>query len=202
MTFEQPYKFKGGTSAKAQEVNANFDYTGNYIEGIETVQAGMLSSIDNIEQDKADINGSSEERFSVAPATEDYNAVPLIQLNDFLYIIKDIIRGFALSKYATTQGNWGLTMGTGACFDSTENYLIKSLSNVSQSFDGQITMPGLTYKIAVVADINNPNNVSIAVYSGSSPSISLNQIYRHIANVRTSDEGFGTITPVTNGGIG
>ena len=196
MTFEQPYKFKGGTSAKAQEVNANFDYTGNYIEGIETVQAGMLSSIDNIEQDKADINGNSQEKFNVAPATEDYNAVPLIQLNDFLYIIKGIIRGFSLSKYATTQGNWGLTMSTGACFDTTENYLIKSLSNISQSFDGQITMPGLVYKIGVVADINNPSNVSIAVYSGSSPSISLGQIYRQIASVATGDEGFETITYV------
>ena len=196
MTFEQPYKFKGGTSAKAQEVNANFDYTGNYIEGIETVQAGILSSIDNIEQDKADINGSSQEKFNVAPATEDYNAVPLIQLNDFLYIIKGIIRGFTLSKYATTQGNWGLTMGTGACFDTTENYLIKNLSNISQSFDGQITMPGTTYKIAVVADVDTPTNVSIAVYLGSSPSISLGQIYRQIARVTTNGSGFDTITYV------
>lgn len=200
MTFEQPYKFKGGTSAKAQEVNANFNSVGQYFEGIENIQSNMLNSINNLEQDKADIHGSSQEQFNVAPAISNYNAVPLIQLNDFLYIIKGIIRGFTLSVYTTTRGNWGLTMAPGACFDSTENYLIKNVGNVNSSFDGQITMPGATYKIAVIADTNNSNSTSIAVYSGTSPTISLTQIYRQIAIVTTSSTGFGTITYV-NGRI-
>ena len=196
MTFEQPYKFKGGTSAKAQEVNANFDYVGDYLEGIETVQVGLEGEINSLDENKAEKQGSSNVQFNVAPAISDNNAVPLSQLNDFLYIIKGMYRGFTLTKYQTSPSgkDWGLIIAPGAGFDSTENYLIKNLASISKSFEGQITMPGTTYHVWVTATTTEPTNVDLVVGLGSSPSIGTGGIYKRIANITTGSEGFGTIT--------
>ena len=189
MTFEQPYKFKGGTSAKAQEVNANFDYVGDYLEGIETVQVGLEGEINDLDQTKANLHGSEQNVFNVAPATSTNNAVPLGQLNDFLYIIKNIARGLNVITY---PGSFDVTLTSGACFDSTENYLIKNLSSLSKTYTMVTT--GEVVNVWIVADKNNPTETSLELGTGGSPSIGTNNIFRQIAYITTNETGFDYVT--------
>lgn len=198
-----PYKFVGGKSAKAQEVNANFNYLISQINNLTTIISSLEATVTDLQNNKANLNGSTGEQFSVARAEGAYmseQAVPYSQLSEMLETIKPFFTGFTLSTFSTTKGQWGLVMGAGTCWDSTGNYIIKNSDNISQSFDGQVTMPGMTYKIWVMSNTNNPSNISIHIGTGDTPVIGTGDIFKLIARVQTSSSGFGTITYV-NGRI-
>lgn len=199
-----PYKFVGGKSAKAQEVNANFNYLISQINNLTTMISSLEATVTDLQNSKANLNGSAGEQFSVARAEGAYmneQAVPYSQLSEMLETTKPFFTGFTLTTFSTSMGQWGLTMGAGTCWDSTGNYIIKNQNNVSQSFQGQITMPGLEYDVWVVSNINDTSNVRIAVGVTDTPVIGTGDIYKLIARVQTSSStGFGTITYV-NGRI-
>lgn len=199
MSSNVPYVFIGGKSAKAQEVNANFNYIMNLINNLTTVIAGLNASITQLQEEKADLNGNSNVPFSVAKADDAYmseRAVPYSQVSEMLFAVKNLYKGFSISTYSTTQGNWGLTVGIGTCWDSLGKYIIDNQTNISQSFDGQITMSGTTYKIWVIASPISLSNIRISVGLGEKPTLLGDEVYKLIARINTSSSGFGTVTYV------
>lgn len=74
MAIVKPYTFQGGTKARAQEVNENFDRLYAQVNinssNIEDINVDIAS----IEEDKANVNGDATQAFNVKDPTSSYNA--------------------------------------------------------------------------------------------------------------------------------
>ena len=75
MVWEIPYTFIAGTKAKANEVNGNFTSIKQFVDQLESNLATAELDINNLETNKADINGSQNEVFQVADAENNKDAV-------------------------------------------------------------------------------------------------------------------------------
>ena len=78
MTYQKPYTFRPGTYAKATEVNANFDTMKNFVDDLEATI--MNNQISNAVYNKANVAGSSSQKFKVADGTAANDAVNYGQL--------------------------------------------------------------------------------------------------------------------------
>lgn len=58
-----PNTFIAGTKAKANEVNENFTSAKQFMDNLETEQAANTADILQLEQNKADLNGSLDKDF-------------------------------------------------------------------------------------------------------------------------------------------
>ena len=74
-------EFQPGQGVSAPALNENFTLTNNAIENMELTLNSSITSLTSTTNLKADKNGSSAEKFYVADATEDTQAVSLRQLN-------------------------------------------------------------------------------------------------------------------------
>ena len=70
-----PYTFKAGTKAKAAEVNANFQQTKQFVDSLETMIGEHDVELMSMKDNKADVNGSSNNRFRVADPVSSKDAV-------------------------------------------------------------------------------------------------------------------------------
>lgn len=75
MSIVKPFTFIAGTKAKAGEVNDNFDVLYTQVNANISELAQINIDIDNIGLNKADVNGNSTQRFSVADAVNNTDAV-------------------------------------------------------------------------------------------------------------------------------
>ena len=75
MSIVKPFTFVAGTKAKAGEVNDNFDVLYTQVNSNISELAQINIDIDNIGLNKADVNGNSTQRFSVADAVNNTDAV-------------------------------------------------------------------------------------------------------------------------------
>lgn len=182
MSSNVPYVFRGGESAKAQEVNANFTSVTGSIATVSQNMANIEAEQNEILVNKANISGDSNQTFDVAPATLPTHAVQYNQFLQFQEIFKMNISGLYVRRINDTT----LTVTPGGCYDSNMNYSIVSKTNLTQ------TVSNLTgnseYNIAVIATTENPYDVSIQVYQGSL-SLMDNQVYRNIAVFTTTSTG-------------
>ena len=186
MTFYLPYVFTGGTAAKAQEVNANFQQTKRFVEQLETTQETLMDSVAGLETDKADINGSSEQVFNVADPTTSSNAVNKSYLDNQLLPFRYIIVGLNLSK----TGNQLFTVGVGGCYDNNYINPIANNSNLSMDISG-VTSASSTYNIYILAETTSPTNTSLVLTTGSNqPSVGVDDIYRKIGTLTTDSNNY------------
>jgi len=77
-------EFQAGQGVSAPALNENFTLTSKAIETIENTVNSTLTTVSSNVQLKANRNGSNAEKFNVAQATEDTQAVNLGQLNALL----------------------------------------------------------------------------------------------------------------------
>lgn len=75
MSIVKPFTFVPGMKAKAGEVNDNFDVLYTQVNANISELAQINIDIDNIGLNKADVNGNSTQRFSVADAVNNTDAV-------------------------------------------------------------------------------------------------------------------------------
>ena len=154
MSIIKPYTFQGGTKARANEVNENFDRLYEQVNANITDIANMETEITNLGLDKADVAGSSLQRFAVADAVGDYDAVNLQTLRYLIWNSRDIIRGYAISK----DGNNRIRVTWGVCYDSNETVVLPLRSSLAKTNNGQIA--NATY---YVYSIGNDNGTTIDV---------------------------------------
>lgn len=127
MVWEIPYTFIAGTKAKANEVNGNFTSIKQFVDQLESNLATAELDINNLETNKADINGSQNEVFQVADAENNKDAVNLETLKAQTANSLDVIRGFIpFMSNATT-----ISCTAGNCWDSTYEQMINSYTVLS-----------------------------------------------------------------------
>lgn len=165
MSIIKPYTFQGGTKARANEVNENFDRLYEQVNANITDIANMETEITNLGLDKADVAGSSLQRFAVADAIGDYDAVNLQTLRYLIWNSRGVIRGYVISK----DSNNRIRVAWGVCYDSNETVVLPLRSSLAKTNDGQIA--NATY---YVYSIGNDNGTTIDILitpSSSNPNL-------------------------------
>lgn len=142
MSIVKPFTFVAGTKAKAGEVNDNFDVLYSQVNSNISELAQINIDIDNIGLNKADVNGNSTQRFSVADAVNNTDAVNKQYMLEhslptglILYLaVEDIPDGYLLcdgstvsrSIYSNLYAVLGTKYGAG---DGTTTFSIPDLIN-------------------------------------------------------------------------
>lgn len=140
MSIVKPFTFVAGTKAKAGEVNDNFDVLYTQVNSNISELAQINIDIDNIGLNKADVNGNSTQRFSVADAVNNTDAVNKQYMLEhslptglILYLaVEDIPTGYLLcdgstvsrSTYSNLYAVLGTKYGAG---DGTTTFTIPNL---------------------------------------------------------------------------
>lgn len=186
-----PNTFIAGTKAKANEVNENFTSAKQFMDNLETEQATNTADILQLEQNKADLNGSFEQRFQVADATNSFDAINKQTLLNLVKNTQEVIKGFVLSKFNGTT----VSATAGSCYDSTFVYMIKSDTSLSKA---QTNLgKNAKYYVYVCADKDNGNCELVISLSNTTPELPAGFEYFRQLGYFTTD-GSGNISQVLN----
>ena len=194
MSLILPYIFTGGTSAKAQEVNANFQQVKRFVDKLEEQQSNYSELIADLQNNKAELNGSSSNVFNVASPTGDNNAVNKAYLDQQMSIFKPVIIGLKVTKI----GNQSFTIGIGSCFDS--NYLHPIINRVVYSSYSYPFDASTTYNIYVTARVSDSMDFNCVFTTGANTPTLIYEdtIYRKIGTLTTDASAYiDTITQET-----
>lgn len=185
MVWTIPNTFVAGTKARANEVNENFTSLKQFIDTLEVQASTNEINITNIENNKANINGSNQQRFQVANPTASFDAVNLQTLKDKTLNSRSVIDGFELSKF----DNHTITASAGNCYDSSYVYMISSSTSLQESVES----PGenATYYVFVCADEQSNENQIVASLSPTTPEVPTGyDYYRRIGKFTTDGDGY------------
>lgn len=177
-----PYMFSGGFSAKAQEVNANFNKVKEFVDNLENNLEAVQVDVADMQTNKADIRGSNSYNFRVADPVSSFDAVNLQYLEQYVEPIKGYISGF----YPHTSGDSTFYLEPGICYDSNFIYPIKSTTNINGS---ALSLSTGHYYVWVVASTENSEVSSLAytlISSGETPPISEGVVFRRVASMVVS----------------
>ena len=180
-----PYAFTGGLSAKAQEVNVNFDQIRKFGEDVVTNFTNTSIEIQKLQSGKANLNGNEGIVFNVAQAVEDHHAVPLYQLQNLILPMKYIIGGLTIEK----TGNTSIAVKPGACYDSTYTYPMQ-LDNIKAYALSSHT--NKTFAVYVIGNpVTNPNKITRIrpVIEGTMPDLQVGEVYRKIGSFSFGADG-------------
>lgn len=120
MAILKPYTFTAGTKARASEVNANFDALYTEVNSLESRIIDYESQIQDLQNTKADINGSYLNRFAVANPITNYDAVNKQYLQNATANSITYINGLGITKV----GDATISVDAGSCYDSTDTQLL------------------------------------------------------------------------------
>lgn len=186
-----PNTFIAGTKAKANEVNENFTSAKQFMDNLETEQATNTADILQLEQNKADLNGSFEQRFQVADATNSFDAINKQTLLNLVKNTQEVIKGFVLSKFNDTT----VSATAGSCYDSTFVYMITSATSLSKAQENLGN--NAKYYVYVCADKDTGNCELVISLSNTTPELPGGYEYYRQLGYFTTD-GSGKISQVLN----
>ena len=190
MVWEIPYTFIAGTKAKANEVNNNFTSIKQFVDQLESNLATAELDINNLETNKADINGSQNEVFQVADAENNKDAVNLETLKAQTVNSLDTIRGFIpFMSNATT-----ISCTAGDCWDSTYEQMISS--STALSLQDTTLAASSTYYIYVCYD-KETSSCKLAFSTNSTTLPAGYDYFRIVGSFTTNSSGnIDTVYPI------
>lgn len=159
MAILKPYTFTAGTKARASEVNANFDALYTEVNSLESRIIDYESQIQDLQNTKADINGSYLNRFAVANPITNYDAVNKQYLQNATANSITYINGLGISR----AGNNTITVNPGSCYDSTDTQLLVLENSLSKQNATQAASS--TYYVYLIGKATGNEDILISTLS-------------------------------------
>lgn len=163
MSIAKPFTFVANTYAKASEVNADFDTVYSQVNANISAIATNATDIDNLENNKADINGSSSQRFAVDNPVTNADAVNKRTLFKAIGNSIDYISGLAISKDSGSPEDT-IIVSVGSCYDSTKSIVLSLDSAISKQNLNQGA--STTYYVYIIGN-DTGSSVDILISSSS-----------------------------------
>ena len=178
------YTFTAGTKAQAGQVNKNFQDCVNGINQNASEIAQNSSDISSLQSSKANKNGSSSERFSVANPTSQYEAVNKGYLENAITPVLDYMNGLVITKSSNTE----IAISAGSCYDSTQSQLLVLSSSYTASYSGTLTA-STTYDV-FIRKSKSTSSVDCAILAHESEPSSSDYYYRKIGEIKTDSNTY------------
>lgn len=197
MSIVKPYTFTAGTKARANEVNANFDTLYSQVNLNISDIATNSNEIDNLENNKAEVNGSSTQRFAVADATSSSDAINKQTLEKAITPLFGYINGLTITKDSDSP-NDTIIVDIGSCYDSTNSKVLVLDASVSKQNTNQGA--NTTYYVYIIGT-STGNTTDILISSTDvEPTLPTGYtLYRLIGSYTTdSDSNIRTIYSYSN----
>lgn len=183
MSIAKPFTFVANTYAKASEVNANFDTVYSQVNSNISAIAQNATDIDNLENNKADINGNTAQRFAVADAITNGDAINKQTLFRSIGNSIDYISGFTITKDSGSPDDT-IIVSAGSCYDSTKVAVLSLSSSITKQNLNQGA--SATYYVYVIGNSTGSSVDVLISTSSTSPALpSGYALYRLIGNYTT-----------------
>ena len=205
MSIAKPFTFTANTYAKASEVNADFDTVYAQVNTNISSIAQNATDIDNLENNKANINGDYSQRFAVADPTTNTDAVNKRSLMSAISNSVDYINGLSITKDGGSPEDT-IIVSSGSCYDSTKSAVLSLSDATSKQNDNQGA--STTYYVYIIGDAR-ATSIDILISSNSTtPTLpSGYTLYRGIGYYTTDSDGhidniaYYGINPLSNKSI-
>ena len=184
MSIIKPYTFVAGNKARANEVNEDFDVLYQQVNTNITNIANAESDIENLDTTKANINGSSAQRFAVADPVSSGDAVNKRTLIKQIGNSIDYIGGLTISKDSGSPDDT-ILIDPGAAYDSTKTVVlaldvITSKQNTTQAANA-------TYYVYIIGNSTGSTTDIIISTEASVPTLPAGYtLYRKIGSYTTN----------------
>lgn len=162
MSITKPFTFVAGTKARANEVNQNFDVLYSQVNSNISAINTNANDIDTLDSNKANVNGSSSQRFACADPTSPSDAVNKQSLTKAIGNSINYIDGYVISKDSGSP-NDTILVTAGSCYDSTKTVVLAKDTSTTKQNDTQGA--SATYYVYV---IGNDSGTSVDVLISSS----------------------------------
>ena len=184
MSIAKPFTFVANTYAKTSEVNADFDTVYAQVNSNISAIAQNATDIDNLENNKADINGSSAQRFAVADPVSNSDAINKQSLFKAIANSLDFISGFTITKDSGSPEDT-IIVSAGSCYDSTHTVVLALDSSTSKQNLNQGA--STTYYVYVIGNATGSSVDVLISSSSTTPTLpSGYSLYRLIGNYTTN----------------
>lgn len=160
MSIIKPFTFVAGTKARADEVNRDFDVLYSQVNSNISSISDLNTDVENLDQDKADKEGSASQTFKVANPVNNYDAVNKQTMNNKLTPLFSYIDGLIITK--DNNDSKTIIVSAGSCYDSTKEVVLSlslplSKQNATQSANS-------TYYVYIIGDNSGATtNIIISV---------------------------------------
>jgi len=149
MSIVKPFTFTAGTKARANEVNDNFDVLYSQVNSNITEIENNAEDIDELTLNKANVNGNSTQRFSVADPVSNSDAINKQTMFEYLGNTLDYISGLTISKDSGNP-NKAILVTPGAAYDSTHSVVLKLAGNTTKTNTTQAA--NATYYVYIIGN--------------------------------------------------
>ena len=176
-----PYTFVAGTKAKAAEVNADFQAVATEVNSQGNIITSVQATVTNLQNNKAEVNGNSSNRFSVATPVNSYDAVNKIYLTD---LTKYLLVGLQLKK----DDDDYIGCSKGATFDTTYSKILQFQYDVSKQNANQ--GPNTTYYVYIEGSADGSTTDLLISLSSSNPALDSGfSLYQYLGYYTTDSDG-------------
>lgn len=191
MTITIPYIFQAGTKAKAQEVNDNFTAIVTEVNSLSSDILENATDITTLRNTKADLNGNTSNRFSVANPVNSSDAV---NKQTLISITGYGVFGLQLSKADETH----ITCTAGATWDSTQSKILGF--NEEQSIEFSTGSSNTTYYVYIIGTADGlQTDLFVSTSSNNPPLPEGYTLFKQLGVLQTEKDS-GDINYVNNNG--
>lgn len=163
MSIVKPYTFVAGNKARANEVNANFDLLFQQVNANITEITQNALDIEELDSNKANINGSSTQRFAVADPVSNGDAVNKQTMFSYITNTLDYINGLTISKDSGNP-NDTILVSPGSAYNSTHSIVLNLTTSTTKTNTTQAA--NATYYVYIIGD-SSGTSIDILISSES-----------------------------------